>query len=77
MAAVLLTFLLLALTGLLGFNWVINHTLNRIEKVDRAEESWITPEEAAQQLATMEETDDETIPADDPAEGNGTQDGGE
>lgn len=72
MPIVLLVFLLLVLVGIVSFSWVMSHTLNRIERVDRAEESWITPEEAAQQLAGMEETD-EPIPAED----DGTPDGGE
>ena len=55
---VVFLFLLLILAGVVGFGYVMNHTLNRIEKVDRAGEDWVTPEEAARQMSEMEDPDD-------------------
>lgn len=47
--------LLLILAGIVGFGYVMNHTLNRIEKVESAGENWVSPEEAAREMAEMED----------------------
>ena len=54
---VIFLFLLLILIGIVGFGYVMNHTLNHIEKVDKAEEVWIAPEEAIKEIAELEDAE--------------------
>lgn len=53
LATALMLFLILVLLVGGSLFYLSNRMLNRIEKVDRSEEAWITPEEAKQKLAEM------------------------
>lgn len=53
LATALMLFLILVLLVGGSLFYLSNRMLNRIEKVDRSEEAWITPEEAKQELAEM------------------------
>ena len=58
LGAVLLVFLMLVLIVGGSLFYLSNHMLNRIERVDKREEVWIAPEEAAHELVVLEEMEE-------------------